>query len=590
MATFAKLLAWISLWTIASMAMPSGARSQTDFVADLKTAFSGSIAPLEAIDVAADFPVTTASNRILTSGLEKPCFEQVLLLSDASLKENIGPVDWQAVTFECGPQKETARSSVPLGFFPAYTCGSSSFLDISAACFTRPVLNANAWSIRIFSEEALPLVAARPKKESFHWRPALVQSFEFLVMEHAFRLANDPYARYLLFHKPFWKDYLSSAQHFDMTRWGDGDDFLVNYIGHPLEGSVSGNIFIQNDPKGRSARFGKSSAYWQSRFKSLAWSAVYSAYFEIGPILSEAALGNEGGYTYIPGCGFYPTCEKVPGQTYKPPTNNTGWVDFVITPVVGMGWTVLEDFLDVQLVDRIAGGHDSAAIRIFRGAITPSRSMANMLAGAPPWRRFSETKEVAEAFGSPVRAAPKWEAWRDNPRWGLGLHVTSASFPMDWNGCSGCRTFVPGIGLDLGYRLTQYVYFDSEFNAFPGSSSAGGRGAAAEALAGLKIGHTSKTWGIFSQVRPGFIRYQKALVPGSSTEYEGTTRFALDLGGSVEYYASRRSTIRFNMGTTLVHYLTGHPDPQQPPVSVLSDDYYTTVGSFRVTSGYVYRF
>jgi hypothetical protein len=64
----------------------------------------------------------------------------------------------------------------------------------------------------------------------------------------------------------------------------------------------------------------------------------------------------------------------------------------------------------------------------------------------------------------------------------------------------------------------------------------------------------------------------------------------LDLGGSVEYYASRRSTIRFNMGTTLVHYLTGHPDPQQPPVSVLSDDYYTTVGSFRVTSGYVYRF
>jgi hypothetical protein len=44
------------------------------------------------------------------------------------------------------------------------------------------------------------------------------------------------------------------------------------------------------------------------------------------------------------------------------------------------------------------------------------------------------------------------------------------------------------------------------------------------------------------------------------------------------------------MGTTLIHYLTGHADPQQPPVSVLSTDYYTTQGSFRVTSGYIYRF
>ena len=97
----------------------------------------------------------------------------------------------------------------------------------------------------------------------------MLQSLEFLILEHGFRLANDSYARYLLFHKPFWKDYLSSAEHFDMSRWGDGDDFLVNYIGHPLEGSVSGNIFIQNDPKGRAAKFGKSKDYWQSRFKAM---------------------------------------------------------------------------------------------------------------------------------------------------------------------------------------------------------------------------------------------------------------------------------------------------------------------------------
>ena len=109
-------------------------------------------------------------------------------------------------------------------------------------------------------------------------------------------------------------------------------------------------------------------------------------------------------------------------------------------------------------------------------------------------------------------------------------------------------------------------------------------------LAGLKIGRSFRSWGLFSQVRPGFIHYDKTLAPGSSTDYESTTRFALDLGGSVEYYASRHSTFRFTLGTTLVHYLTGRPDPMQPPVTVLSADYYATQGNFHVASGYAFRF
>lgn len=86
------------------------------------------------------------------------------------------------------------------------------------------------------------------------------------------------------------------------------------------------------------------------------------------------------------------------------------------------------------------------------------------------------------------------------------------------------------------------------------------------------------------------MHYEKTLAPGSSSDYEDATRFAFDVGGSVEYYASRHSTIRFNMGTTFIHYLTGRSDPRRPPVSVLSDDYYATAGSFRATTGYVFRF
>ena len=168
------------------------------------------------------------------------------------------------------------------------------------------------------------ILLKQPPRERFHMRAALLQSLGFLMLEHGFRFINDPYLRYLVFHKPFWHDYLASAGNFDMNRWGDGDDFLVNYIGHPLEGSVSGNIFIQNDPQGRSARFGKSPAYWKSRMKAMAWAAAYSAYFEIGPVLSEAAIGNEGGYTYIPHCGFYPTCPRA-GEELQT-TDEQHWV------------------------------------------------------------------------------------------------------------------------------------------------------------------------------------------------------------------------------------------------------------------------
>src|ERR1700682_4214065 len=103
--------------------------------------------------------------------------------------------------------------------------------------------------------------------------------------------------------------------------------------------------------------------------------------------------------------------------------------------------------------------------------------------------------------------------------------------------------------------MTRFVSIKSYYTLFPGSGKIGKRGGAQEVLAGLRIGRSFRSWGLFSQVRPGFIRYDKTLAPGSSTDYESTTRFALDLGGSVEYYASPHSTFRFTLGTTLVHYL-----------------------------------
>jgi hypothetical protein len=99
--------------------------------------------------------------------------------------------------------------------------------------------------------------------------------------------------------------------------------------------------------------------------------------------------------------------------------------------------------------------------------------------------------------------------------------------PTDGSGrCPGCRVTATGIGLDPDYRLTRLLYVDSEFNIFPGTAE---RGAAEERLLGVKVGHTARSWGVFTQLRPGFVHYERTLVPGSSSEYGGATRFAFVL-------------------------------------------------------------
>jgi hypothetical protein len=479
-----------------------------------------------------------------------------------------------------------ATTAIPTGVF----CSPVAILPGTPVCgMPGDELYIRTWDIlRPAMVQPAKIVGSERREEKFQWKPALIQSVEFLLFEHAFRLVDDPYLRYLLFHKPFWHDYAVSAGKFDMSRWGDGDDFLVNYIGHPMQGGVTGNIYIQNDPRARALKFGKSGAYWQSRMKAMAWSAVYSAYFEIGPGLSEVAIGNEGGYTYTPGCGHY-VCDR-PG--YKPPTNNTGWVDFIVTPTMGTGLLILEDSIDREIMDRYFQDDSRFGIKVVRSMLSPTHSMANMLAGRMPWFRFSDDAlERNAAFGPVVNPRlDSDESWRYEHRWSAGLHYTNIDLPMDWPGCAACRMHSSGAGATLGYRLTKFISFDSEFNVFPGSGSADGKSSAEELLAGVKIGRTLGSWGLFTTLRPGLIHYDKTLAPGSQTDYESANRFAFDAGGVVEYYASSRSTIRFDIGTTFVRYLSGHPDPRQLPRTVLSDDYITTQGNFHLGSGYVFRF
>ena len=96
----------------------------------------------------------------------------------------------------------------------------------------------------------------------------------------------------------------------------------------------------------------------------MAWSAVYSLQFEIGP-LSEASIGNVG---------------------MRPDT--TGWVDHVVTPMGAFGLIVGEDLLDRFVVKWIEARTGNRIWRmLLRVALNPGRSLSNSASGRLPWYR-----------------------------------------------------------------------------------------------------------------------------------------------------------------------------------------------------------
>jgi hypothetical protein len=195
--------------------------------------------------------------------------------------------------------------------------------------------------------------------KSFRWKSATGQALLFLAVQHGYAFTQPKTRRDL--SGPFFRDYIRSVKSLD--KWDDGGRFFTNYVAHPMQGSLLGFVWVQNDPKGKAARFGRSGAYWRSRLKAVAWSAAWSTQFEIGPI-SQASLGNVGLH------------------------GKQTWVDIVITPTGGGVWLVAEDALDRFVVSRIEARTGNLLVKIAaRMLLNPTRSAANLLRFEKPWKR-----------------------------------------------------------------------------------------------------------------------------------------------------------------------------------------------------------
>ena len=209
--------------------------------------------------------------------------------------------------------------------------------------------------------EGSDAAGAAPDKTNrgFGWRAATEQTALFLGIQHGYALTQPKTRRDL--HGPFFKDYFRSVA--SIGKWADGGRFFTNYVAHPMQGALLGFVWVQNDPKGKAVRFGRSKAYRRSRAKAFAWSAVWSTQFELGPV-SQASIGNVGLH------------------------GKQTWVDIIVTPVGGTAWLVAEDALDRFVVRRIERRTDSRFVRIVvRVLFNPTRSSANLLRFERPWRR-----------------------------------------------------------------------------------------------------------------------------------------------------------------------------------------------------------
>ena len=201
-----------------------------------------------------------------------------------------------------------------------------------------------------------------PKPQTgIDWRRLGASSLTFLSIQNAFRCATEEGTREA-FSNPFWPGYVNAVG--SLHGWSDGDPFLVNYVGHPMQGAVTGFMWQHNDRAYRDAVFGKNTRYWKARLRGMGFAYLYSVQFEIG-LMSEASIGQIQ--------ALYPAY---------------GFVDHVVTPTIGTGWAIAEDVIDKYVIRGIESHVANPWVRLAsRIALNPSRSMSNVMNYERPQHR-----------------------------------------------------------------------------------------------------------------------------------------------------------------------------------------------------------
>ena len=387
-------------------------------------------------------------------------------------------------------------------------------------------------------------VGTSPAREGFHWGRALTESLTFLAIEQAYVVHTD--FRWVVTENgiPFnhyWRDYKQSLSEWTKSGWDDGDPNWFGYIGHPIQGALTGFIQIQNDPRSERLEFSKTKAYWKSRLKAAVWNGVYSTQWNLGPI-GEVTVEKYGAKVRAPwnANGSFP-CNTNHCFT------GVGQIDIVMTPLGGTGWLIGEDFLDKKVVRHVEGAtRNRLLIDAIRVALNPIRAGANMLHGEHPWYRASRDDQGMSFLSDQKIAVPTDETLKQQlPNHGnvfLGYSHTGGSH------CevvaSGAATLCDPVssassnlsGWDTSIEKMYLRYFGAvaEF-----SGRYGGVGET-NFLFGLRGGASIGRLRPFAQATIGAVHVRENASTGSTSD----TTFAEDLGLGIDFRLTRRLSWR----------------------------------------------
>jgi hypothetical protein len=141
-------------------------------------------------------------------------------------------------------------------------------------------------------------------------------------------------------------------------------------------------------------------------------------------------------------------------------------------------------------------------------------------------------------------------AQENNKRFEIGIHFTTLNLAEKDDHDSG-------FGARFTYNPTNYLGLEAETNRFFQTREGGGNNET-QGLFGARVGIRKRNLGVFAKVRPGFTRfYLLGISPGPNAFEQGHTRFSIDVGGVFEYYPSRHTAVRVDMGDTMVNFKTG---------------------------------
>lgn len=149
---------------------------------------------------------------------------------------------------------------------------------------------------------------------------------------------------------------------------------------------------------------------------------------------------------------------------------------------------------------------------------------------------------------------------QDLPKFEVGAEFTS----LGRDSFGGGRTDA-GFGGRFTFNLNENFALEAAGYFFPQKCFiCVENGRMTQVVAGVKAGRRFEKWGIFAKARPGFVSFGEgetdAVISGPSTnptvviDPRRVTGFAMDVGGVVEFYPTKRIVTRFDAGDTIVHF------------------------------------